>query len=205
MRQAHLINCVVCLFLTACSKSNQSTSATFQSLKEPNQVASWVAETLAKPAPSLSTTNPLTSNSGSGRLLNVTPHAVVGSIFTAQQSTEAEGASRSKKTPTKTALKNQEQNGNALQNIMIANPLTAYAAPPQSPALELTQADLSDFKYAGMMRQNEQVIGFVKVENRLFRVKTGDLIGKGRWRVLSLDAHHFELEVAGKPINYEQK
>lgn len=105
---------------------------------------------------------------------------------------------------------NVNQDWNALANSFGAlNPVktTSNTVTINSPVKkDLSQAGLSDFKYVGLLSQpNGQTLAYVKVNDRLFKVKVGDLIGQGHWRVVSVDADRLQLLVAGKTTGYERK
>lgn len=85
-------------------------------------------------------------------------------------------------------------------------PIPSTAPSTSLAKMDLSQAGLADFKYAGLLSQtNSQAIGYVKVNNRLFKVKVGDLIGQGHWRVVTVDTDKLQLLVAGKTTSYERK
>lgn len=86
--------------------------------------------------------------------------------------------------------------------------VTSRIVVPVQPKKEFAQAELTDFKYVGVLTQNansRSALGYVKIDERLFPVKAGDAIGRGRWHVISVDAQKMQLQVAGKTMSYERK
>ena len=59
----------------------------------------------------------------------------------------------------------------------------------------LAQAELSDLHFTGFLRQNNAEWAVLKVGDRLYRVKAGDVIGKGKWPVQSISESAIALTV----------
>ena len=141
------------------------------------------------------------------RLLSVSLSAPAGVVFLAQK-------------PEKTALKNVKmvvdgmvkdwvrafenvtpnQNTQATSTVNYGQDL--LSAPPK--VLDVSQVGLDGFRYAGLLMQEEASLGLIKIEDRLYRVHVGDVVGHGHWRVVALDAQAMQLQVGGKVKRYDR-
>ena len=146
------------------------------------------------------------------RLLSVSLNEPAGVVFLAQK-------------PEKTAVKNIKTvvDGmvkgwvNALENVASNSNVQASSAvnygrgsfsapqpivPPK--VLDVSQVGLDGFRYAGLLAMEDASLGLIKIDDRLYRVHVGDVIGQGRWPVVALDAQAMQLQVAGKVKRYDR-
>lgn len=70
--------------------------------------------------------------------------------------------------------------------------------------LELAQANVSQIKFLGVMRNADEQFGLIQVGERVYRVKQNEPIGAGKWRVASIDETRMRLMVNGKVVTYDK-
>lgn len=70
--------------------------------------------------------------------------------------------------------------------------------------INISQAAASELKYAGLLTRDGQTMGMVKVAERLYPVRVGDVIGQGKWPVLDVNAQTMQIKIAQKAVVYEK-
>lgn len=81
---------------------------------------------------------------------------------------------------------------------------TTHVELPVRTTLELSQADLSQIRFSGVIQNQHELFGLVQVGERVYRVKQHELIGVGKWRVVSIDEARMQLNVNGKIVTYDK-
>jgi Tfp pilus assembly protein PilP len=112
--------------------------------------------------------------------------------------------------PSKNKTTEQTSYMNALKSL-ITEVTAPLREPPFEPSIEpaplrnikpaaptLTQATLADIHYQGMLHQNGQTWGVVRVGERLYRVSPQERIGKELWSVTQLTDQKLQLSANGK-------
>ena len=189
---------VWCTFgLLACSdaKVNQSGQKV---LEHHHEVAPWVAQVRVDAVKEAQT---ISAGQG-GALLTVALPSKIPSFFAATQVELTQAVlNQSKTTQTNDVV------------IGVTNVLTdlgqlqrnGYAqGAPMKKSIDLSQANLTDLQYAGLLTQNTKTWGMVKVGERLYPINVGDMIGQGRWPVIGFNAQNMQLKIANKAVTYEK-
>lgn len=68
----------------------------------------------------------------------------------------------------------------------------------------LSKANQEDIRYVGQIARENVFLAMVKVGERLYTVKTGDLIGLGQWHVESIDSDLMLLRIGSKVVGYDK-
>lgn len=69
---------------------------------------------------------------------------------------------------------------------------------------DLSQADMNEIQYVGMMDTDVERFGLVRVGERVYRVVPNMCIGRGQWRVLQFDAKKMQVLINGQTVHYEK-
>ncbi len=72
----------------------------------------------------------------------------------------------------------------------------------KSVAQSLSDAQPEDIVFSGTLMQGAHTQALVKVNQHLYIVNVGDVVGQGAWRVLSVNAQSMQLQVGKKAITY---
>mgnify|MGYP003600768712 CR=1 FL=1 len=149
------------------------------------------------------------------RLLSVSLNAPAGVVFLVEKPEKTEKtAVKNIKTVVDgmvkgwaNALENVASNSNVQASSTVNYGRGSFSAPqPIVPpkVLDVSQVGLDGFRYAGLLAMEDASLGLIKIDDRLYRVHVGDVIGQGRWPVVALDAQAMQLQVAGKVKRYDR-
>lgn len=189
-----------------------SKEAALPELNHPAEVAAWVARTRDSAQSAIGQAQVEEDS----RLLSVSLSAPAGEVFLAQvpekstSNTLVPKAILDKEGKGWTAVFDHQGNQQQQAQGLWANGMDGFvnynSSKPNlpSPVLDLAHVGLDGFRYVGLLTSGDASQGMVKIGERLYPVKTGDVIGQGRWHVVAVDAQKMQLQVAGKVKNYER-
>lgn len=72
------------------------------------------------------------------------------------------------------------------------------------PSVDLLHAKLDEIHYVGLITRLGDVTAMVRVGERLYPIKVGDMMGQGHWRVKFVDAQVMQLKVGERLVNYDK-
>lgn len=81
---------------------------------------------------------------------------------------------------------------------------THYVDQENNSNIGLSQANQEEIRYVGQMVRDGIVLAMVGVGERLYPVKSGDLIGLGQWRVELINSDVMLLRIGSKVMSYDK-
>ena len=178
--------------LSGCDVASIKTTLNNTAPKSAAQVNQWAQNVRAQASASASAPEQLIAT----RTLTELPVSPLNNkVFIANPDSKSTAEAKIVDTQNTEPLTNDSTNvygSGEFSNGYLITPSYAAAKPT------LAQAELTDLHFTGFLRQHNAEWAVLNVGDRLYRIKPGDTVGKGKWSVLSISESSITLTVDKK-------
>ncbi|TDR33010.1 pilus assembly protein PilP [Hydromonas duriensis] len=184
----------------------QSKNTALPELNHPSQAIIWMAKVSSPPPVQVEIER------GNNRLLTLGLPDDITPVFdgssnetntVAAQDSFAHSSAQGKTGSRSSVEETSRLNELAFDDLMTSSTVLIQPAPvKQTQTLDLNQIGLNDFKYVGILNYDGEVQGYIKVGERLHKVREGQIIGAGQWRVKAIEPQKIQLLVDGRLMVY---